>query len=337
MAFGRAVHLAAAPAAATASRTYLRLATPRSPRQARCGRAIFGILSAIGRLAQLGERLPYKQEVGGSIPSPPISRIDPRMVLGGIFQYAREQFRFRVNPVRDVAAPKAADGDELDFYSVEESTRARPQCRLRARHGAIFLTAALAGLRRGELVALRVRNVDFDGATIRVQGSYSHGELTMPKSGKPRPVPMAAEVAKALATLLSARGNPGPEELMFPGPDGSYLDASALRRHFVKGRDDAGLRPLRFHDLRHVFGSLAIRKADIVQVQTWMGHANVNTTRRYLHHKARKDDAKILDNAFALDSPPSENGDDPDDDVVTRLQRQVAEMAETLAGMRAGT
>ena len=78
-------------------------------------------------------------------------------------------------------------------------------------------------------------------------------------------------------------------------------------------------------------------EADIVQVQTWMGHANVNTTRRYLHHKARKDDAKILDNAFALDSPPSENGDDPDNDVVTRLQRQVAEMAETLAGMRAGT
>ena len=71
---------------------------------------------------------------------------------------------------------------------------------------------------------------------------------------------------------------------MFPGPDGSYLDASALRRRFVKGRDDAGLRPLRFHYLRHVFGSLAIRKADIVQVQTWMGHANVNTTRRYLHH-----------------------------------------------------
>jgi hypothetical protein len=84
-----------------------------------------------------------------------------------------------------------------------------------------------------------------------------------------------------------------------------------------------------------VFGSLAIRKADIVQVQTWMGHANVNTTCRYLH-KARKDDAKILDSAFALDSPPSENGDHPSDDVVTRLQRQVAEMAETLAGMSAG-
>jgi hypothetical protein len=37
-----------------------------------------------------------------------------------------------------------------------------------------------------------------------------------------------------------------------------------------------------------------------------------------------------------LDSPPSENGDDPDDDVVTRLQRQVAEVAETLAAMKVG-
>jgi integrase-like protein len=125
--------------------------------------------------------------------------------------------------------------------------------------------------------------------------------------------------------------------LVFPGPTGGYLDASALRRRFIKARDAAGLRPLRFHDLRHCFGSLAIRKADIVKVQSWMGHSNIKTTMRYLHHKSRIEDAKILDSAFALDSPPSENGDDPDDDVVARLQRQVAEMAETLAAMRVGT
>lgn len=54
------------------------------------------------------------------------------------------------------------------------------------------------------------------------------------------------------------------------------MDASTLRRRFVKARDNAGPRPLRFHDLRHVFGSLAIQKADIVQVQTWMVHARLS-------------------------------------------------------------
>jgi hypothetical protein len=42
--------------------------------------------------------------------------------------------------------------------------------------------------------------------------------------------------------------------------------------------------PLRFHDPRHTFGSLAINHASIVQVQNWMGHADIKTPMRYLHH-----------------------------------------------------
>src|SRR4029079_14311673 len=115
------------------------------------------------------------------------------------------------------------------------------------------------------------------------------------KGGEKRSVPMAREVAEALATLMTERGAPGAAAMVFPGPENGYQDASALRRRYVKARDKAGLRPLRFHDLRHVFGRLAIRKADIVQVQTWMGHANLKTSQRYLHHKSRVEDAKVLD------------------------------------------
>jgi hypothetical protein len=65
-------------------------------------------------------------------------------------------------------------------------------------------------------------------------------------------------------------------------------------------------------------------------------HSQNRTITRGNHGRLpRKDDARILDSTFALDIPPSENSD-LNDDVVTRLQRQVAEMAETLAGMRAG-
>lgn len=60
--------------------------------------------------------------------------------------------------------------------------------------GAVFLTAAFTGLRRGELLALRWRDVDFESQTIRVNGSVSFGELTSPKSGKVRSVPMVADV-----------------------------------------------------------------------------------------------------------------------------------------------
>jgi integrase len=161
-------------------------------------------------------------------------------------------------------------------------------------------------LRRGELVALRVRDVDFANRVLRVEGSYALGTLKAPKSGKVRSVPMAAKVEKVLAALLLERGDPGPDELVFLGDGGGYLDASALRRRYTKAQTTAGLRPLRFHDLRHTFGSLAIGRASLVQLQAWMGHADVKTTMRYLHHKSHAVDAELLDGAFAPRAPEAE-------------------------------
>jgi len=53
----------------------------------------------------------------------------------------------------------------------------------------------------GELLALRWRDVDFAGSVIRVRSSWAGGQLTTPKSGKVRSVPMAPDVASALARV----------------------------------------------------------------------------------------------------------------------------------------
>jgi integrase len=114
---------------------------------------------------------------------------------------------------------------------------------------------------------------------------------------------MVADVAAALARLSNRPLATGANDLVFPGELGGHLDGSALRRRFVDARQRAGLRPIRFHDLRHTFGSLAINRASIVQVQHWMGHADVDTTMRYLHHKSRSDDAALLATAFSVERP----------------------------------
>ena len=84
----------------------------------------------------------------------------------------------------------------------------------------------------------------------------------------------------------------GEGDLVFERVPGSYLDASALLRRYKAALERAGLRPLRFHDLRHTFGTRVIVKADIRRVQEWMGHADVQTTMRYLHYAPRHDDAR---------------------------------------------
>jgi integrase len=74
---------------------------------------------------------------------------------------------------------------------------------------------------------------------------------------------------------------------------------SAVRRRYRRAQRAASLRPLRFHDLRHSFGSLVIREFDPVAVKDFMGHAKITTTERYLHARSRRTDAARLTKAFA--------------------------------------
>jgi integrase len=221
-------------------------------------------------------------------------------ILHGIFERARKVYGLSSNPAAEVEKLKERyDSTRFDFYTPDE-VAALVRHAASEQDAAFFLTAAFTGLRRGELVALRWRDVDFQGSALRVWGSYAKGALTAPKSGKARVIPMVSDVANALARLSQRENSTGDDDLVFVGELGSYLDASALRRRYVAAQDAAGLRQLRFHDLRHTFGSLAINRASIVQVQNWMGHADVDTTSRYLHHKSREEDAAILAQALHL-------------------------------------
>jgi hypothetical protein len=105
---------------------------------------------------------------------------------------------------------------------------------------------------------------------------------------------MVPEVAQALARLGQRERFTGDQDPVFASQVGRHLDASALRRRYSQAARHAGLRPLPFHSLRHYFGSMAVNRATLVQVQSWMGHAHIQTTARYLHAKSQADDAALL-------------------------------------------
>ena len=154
---------------------------------------------------------------------------------------------------------------------------------------AIYLTAAFTGLRRGELLALRWRDVDFAGSAIRVRASYAGGAADDAEvAARSASVPMAPEVAAALARLgqrehWTRRRRPGLRRRARRLP--RRLGAAPALQGARCER--AGLRPLRFHDLRHTFGTRMIAKADIRRVQEWMGHADVADDDAYLHYVPR--------------------------------------------------
>ena len=226
-------------------------------------------------------------------------------VLFGVMERARKRHRLPVNPIRDVEKPRqdTSPGGELQFYSPEE-VFALVRAAESEQDAAIFLTAAFTGLRRGEIVALRWRDVDFPNATVRVSASYSEGHLTRPKSGKVRAVPMAPDVATALAKLGQRERWTADDDLVFPGATGAFMDASAMYRRFVAAAARAGLGRLRFHDLRHTFGTTmaANPRVDLRRLQEWMGHADMTTTQRYSHFTPRHDDAALVAEAFAINA-----------------------------------
>jgi integrase len=146
---------------------------------------------------------PERAKVKGWYDELPYGRTSEKllMIVRAILAHARSRGWIEHEPGRRGRAPA---GPLL--AATTTSTRARKSTRSsRAaasdQDGAIYLTAAMTGLRRGELVALRWRDIDFPGQAIRVRANYSFGELVTPKSGKVRSVPMVQEVAEALARL----------------------------------------------------------------------------------------------------------------------------------------
>ena len=107
-------------------------------------------------------------------------------------------------------------------------------------------------------------------------------------------MPLIDQAARALDGLSRREHFTGDEDLVFIRKDGEHLDGDQLRKRYRVALEQAGLKRIRFHDLRHTFGTLAVQAFPLTDVQAYMGHANVETTRGYIHHVPRHDAADRL-------------------------------------------
>ena len=184
----------------------------------------------------------------------------------------------------------------------------------RARRRA-FRIAAFTGLRLGELLALRWEDVNIDARRLVVQRAVSAGIEGPTKSWQARFIPLADPVADALQRLVTRGHYTQRDDYVFCSRLGRRLDGSAVRRRFKRARDAAGLRPLRFHALRHAAGSLVARHADARFVQGFLGHSRITTTERYMHAKARPEDRGACEPSVPnrrRNSPEAERSSDRD-------------------------
>ena len=267
-----------------------------------------------------------------------------RQTLANVMVYAMREdtYRLPTNPVVAVEKVKQHDPRDVDHYEPAEvlaiarimqaghhrpalkhavgkrakgravvahhptSEQAAALRRQDEQDAALVTVLAFAGLRLGEALALRWRDVHFDAGRLVIARSYSGGVEGATKSGKERSLPMLPQVAQALDGLSRRHHATGRNDLVFVSTDGSYMDASSFRRRYRRACEIAELRPLRVHDLRHGFLSIAARTFQAHEVQRLAGHADLRTTARYLHAKPQPDESKRLSRVFAVGTPADE-------------------------------
>ena len=209
-------------------------------------------------------------------------------LLHAIYGHACRRGWCQRNPVADVEKPRHERHDpDIRFLTLEELEdllRAVPDSELGRTERAIYLAAALSGARRGELIALRWMDVDWDAGLLRVRRNYTRGEFGTPKSRRSsRAIPLAARLHAELRAHQTRSVHTGELDLVFCHPtSGRILDPSMLLKRFKAAAARAALRPVRFHDLRHTFGTrMAAAGAPLRAVQEWMGHSDYRTTSLY--------------------------------------------------------
>lgn len=199
------------------------------------------------------------------------------------------------NPAASVKAPRPRREEMRPLD--REQVRALFDAVKGHRFEALYILAVTAGLRQGELLALRWEDVDLDAGVLRVRRTLSEARsgriFEAPKSGKGRSVRLSQTAIDALRKhrtrqLEERMRCPVWQEhgLVFPSRVGTPLGARRLQRHFKTVLERAGLpQATRFHDLRHTCATLLLRQGVHVKyVSELLGHADISLTLNVYSH-----------------------------------------------------
>jgi integrase len=159
---------------------------------------------------------------------------------------------------------------------------------------AVWATAFYAGLRLGELSALRDEDVDLEAGVIRAERSWDpHAGFIAPKSRAGR---RAVPIVAALRTRLAARRLRRREgTALFFGDRGRPFNRNALVGRAGRAWKKAGLEPIGLHECRHTFASILIAAGvNAKALSTYLGHSSIQITLdRYGHLMPGNEDEAI--------------------------------------------
>lgn len=214
----------------------------------------------------------------------PATVITHRKNLSPFFKWCMRKGYLETDPIKDIPVPPLLKRTP-EYYTKEEIDKimyAVDVCAQtdfeRKRNKAIMGVLLMAGLRKGELLALKMSDVSFESNTLRVRAETS-------KSRSPRVLPLTARLKELLLEYIEARKINGFESysLWLSTAKGERFTEHGIKHLFNRLSGRLGFK-IKAHKCRHTFathfydGSL-----DIVSLQQALGHQEVTTTMVYTH------------------------------------------------------
>jgi integrase len=237
-------------------------------------------------------------------------------LLRRVFGHAVQWGVIGTNPAASVSPPRVAQ-TEIEIIREDEIKVVLEE--LRDRNAMLYTIAAVAlatGARRGELCALRWKDIDLDGGKLRVERSLEQTRAGLafksPKTKHGRrtitipPATIADLRAHWKVTqeqrLMLGLGRSAPDDLVFATLDGAPRKPNGLSSDWLRASAVTG-RQITLHALRHTHASgLIAAGVDILTVSRRLGHADAKTTLSvYGHLYGNADDtaARAVEQMFA--------------------------------------
>ena len=270
------------------------------------------------QLSEISERdvlqfIREKSAGGGACPSlKPATLLNILSMLGRVLALAVEEGEIERNPCRNLrkllAKVDRQQSDEVGGIDSWTRDEVRKLLAVAREHESVFhplLEFLLStGVRKGEVLALKWQDLDFDGARVHVRRALVRGRMGTPKSGRARFVVLSPALLETLEDLLFQRrreclerGWASVPELVFCSETGGPLDERNVNRTWDRLRRKAqkqGVRPLRLHDARHTFASLALASGKSVRwVAGQLGHSTAELTLRVYAHALREEETDL--------------------------------------------
>lgn len=198
--------------------------------------------------------------------------------LQAIYRRARSREGLAINPTRDLELP-APNPKEVEIVAPEIA--AQLLAALPAEDRALWATALYAGLRYGELRALRWSAVDLASGSIRVRESWDpkEGAITPKTRTSQRTTPLPGLLRDYLMEHRIAAGEPADDALVFGDRDGKPFQAAVIYRRADREWSAESMGRLRLHQARHTYASFMIAAGvNAKALSSFMGHSSIKVT-----------------------------------------------------------